>query len=202
MADRYRDGGRNFEPGRPRVGTGARTHAGGMGDPGGGGIRPISGAKCAEVVHGARGRGARRAAACRAGRRLWSHSSHPRNRRHRTSTGGPAGKLAICSAPVETRHRGLAHLCGPDPRRRPNWPLRLVSLTQSEVITAIRRWQSEGRSVSEVSGRWLVLRSAISWAVAEGILRSNPLAGMRGPARPQPRRHHTLAEVRQNPHRC
>jgi integrase len=79
----------------------------------------------------------------------------------------------------------------------PNWPLRLVSLTQSEVITAIRRWQSEGRSVSAVSGRWLVLRSAISWAVAEGILRSNPLAGMRGPARPQPRRHHTLAEVRQ-----
>ena len=55
---------------------------------------------------------------------------------------------------------------------------RLVSLTQSEVITAIRRWQSEGRSVSAVSGRWLVLRSAISWAVAEGILRSNPLAGI------------------------
>jgi len=28
-------------------------------------------------------------------------------------------------------------------------------------------------------------------------MRSNPLAGMRGPPRPQPRRRHTLAEVRQ-----
>src|ERR1019366_9427601 len=31
----------------------------------------------------------------------------------------------------------------------------------------------------------------------EGVLRSNPLAGMRGPSRPQPRPHHTLSEVRQ-----
>ncbi|MGP8180505.1 MAG: hypothetical protein ACLP1E_06970, partial [Acidimicrobiales bacterium] len=52
-------------------------------------------------------------------------------------------------------------------------------------------------SVPTVSGRWLVLRSALSWAVVEELLRSNPLAGVRGPARPQPRRHHSLAEVRQ-----
>jgi len=32
--------------------------------------------------------------------------------------------------------------------------------------------------------------------VAEGLLRLNPLAGMRGPPRPQPRRHHSLDEVR------
>lgn len=51
--------------------------------------------------------------------------------------------------------------------------------------------------MSTVSSRWLVLRSALSWAVSEGVLRSNPLAGMRGPARPEPRRHHTLSEVRQ-----
>jgi integrase len=42
----------------------------------------------------------------------------------------------------------------------------------------------------------LVLSSAMSWAVAGELLRSNPLAGVRGPARPQPRRHHSLAEVR------
>ena len=74
---------------------------------------------------------------------------------------------------------------------------RLVSLTPSDVRAAICRWQSAGQSVSTVSSRWLVLRSALSWAVSEGVLRSNPLAGMRGPARPEPRRHHTLSEVRQ-----
>ena len=74
---------------------------------------------------------------------------------------------------------------------------RLVALTPGDVRAAICRWQSAGQSVSTVSSRWLVLRSALSRAVGEGILRSNPLAGMRGPARPQPRRHHTLDEVRQ-----
>lgn len=73
---------------------------------------------------------------------------------------------------------------------------RLVTLTAGEVLAAICRWQSAGLSVPTVSGRWLVLRSAVSWAVAEGILRSNPLAGMRGPARPEPRKHHSPAEVR------
>jgi site-specific recombinase XerC len=50
-------------------------------------------------------------------------------------------------------------------------------------------------SVAIVSGRWLVLRSAISWAVTEGLLRANPLAGVRGPPRPRPRLHHTVEEV-------
>lgn len=74
---------------------------------------------------------------------------------------------------------------------------RLVLLTLSDVTAAICRWQTEGVSVPTISGRWLVLRSALSWAVAEGIMRINPLVGMRGPARPQPRRRHTLAEVHQ-----
>jgi integrase len=74
---------------------------------------------------------------------------------------------------------------------------RLVTLTPGDVRAAICRWQADGVSVPTVSARWLVLRSAISWAVGEGVLRSNPLAGMRGPARPEPRRHHTIGEVRQ-----
>jgi len=90
-------------------------------------------------------------------------------------------------------HSSVVHALVADPIAR----CRLALLTQSEVVGAIRRWQNEGRSVSSVSGRWLVLRSATSWAVAEAIMRSNPLAGMRGPPRPQPRRHHTLDEVRQ-----
>lgn len=74
---------------------------------------------------------------------------------------------------------------------------RLVTLTPSDVRAAICRWQADGASVPTVSGRWLVLRSAVSWAVVEGVLRTNPLAGMHGPARPEPRRHHTIGELRQ-----
>jgi integrase len=74
---------------------------------------------------------------------------------------------------------------------------RLVTLTPGDVRAAIGRWQADGVSVPTVSSRWLVLRSAVSWAVAERVLRSNPLAGMRGPPRPEPRRHHTIGEVRQ-----
>ena len=51
-------------------------------------------------------------------------------------------------------------------------------------------------SVPKVSARWPLLRAAVSWAVAEGMLRVNPLAGMRGPPRPQPRRQHSRDEVR------
>ena len=61
---------------------------------------------------------------------------------------------------------------------------------------AICRWRGEGVSVPKVSARWLLRRGAVSWAVAGGLLRLNPLAGMRGPSRPQPRRHHSQDEVR------
>jgi integrase len=73
---------------------------------------------------------------------------------------------------------------------------RLQSLTPAVVRAAICRWRGDGVSVPKVSARWLLLRAAVSWAVAEGLLRLNPLAGMRGPPRPQPRRHHSLDEVR------
>ena len=47
-----------------------------------------------------------------------------------------------------------------------------------------------------VSARWLILHSAVSWAVYEELLPTNPLHGMKGPPRPTPRLHHTLDEVR------
>lgn len=72
---------------------------------------------------------------------------------------------------------------------------RLVTLTAGDVRAVVARWQEAGVSVPTVSARWLVLRSALSWSVAEGILRVNPVAGMRGPARPEPRTHHTISEV-------
>ena len=73
---------------------------------------------------------------------------------------------------------------------------RLQSLTPAVMRAAICRWRGEGVSVPKVSARWLLLRAAVSWAVAESLLRLNPLAGMRGPPRPRPRRHHSLEEVR------
>ena len=72
---------------------------------------------------------------------------------------------------------------------------RLVTLTAGDVRAAVARWQESGVSLPTVSARWLVMRSALSWSVAEGILRVNPVAGVRGPPRPEPRRHHTTAEV-------
>jgi hypothetical protein len=72
---------------------------------------------------------------------------------------------------------------------------RLVVFTPGVAQQAIRRWQQAGVSVATVSARWLVIRSALSWACAEGLLRFNPLAGTRGPARPAPRRHHTVDPV-------
>jgi integrase len=71
----------------------------------------------------------------------------------------------------------------------------LQLLTPGVMRAAICRWRGEGVSVPKVSARWLLLRGAVSWAVAEGLLRVNPLAGMRGPPRPQARRHHSLDEV-------
>ncbi len=73
---------------------------------------------------------------------------------------------------------------------------RLVVFTPGVMQSAIRRWQQAGLSVASVSARWLMVRSALSWACAEGLLRVNPLGGMRGRARPAPRQHHTLGEVR------
>ncbi len=74
---------------------------------------------------------------------------------------------------------------------------RLVLLTATDMTRAVRRWQQDGISTPKISARWLVIRSALSFAVAEGLLRTNALTGVRGPARPRPRRHHTLSEVRQ-----
>ena len=44
-------------------------------------------------------------------------------------------------------------------------------------------------------GAGLVLRGSLSWATAEGLLRRNPLLGMRGPARPEPRLHLSIDEI-------
>jgi integrase len=73
--------------------------------------------------------------------------------------------------------------------------VRLTALTPSVAVAAIRRWKSDGATDPTISARWLVLRGSLSWATAEGLLRRNPLLGMRGPARPEPRMHLTIDEI-------
>jgi hypothetical protein len=146
------------------------------GDPGGRRLRPDSLAKCPALFHGSRGQRGSRAATAGVGRRL-------RHQPHRLCVGGvsfdPWELLErFFSAPhlwnpaTVASHKHVVRALVEDSLGR----RRLVSLTPSDVRAAICRWQSAGQSVSTVSSRWLVLRSALSWAVSESVLRSNPLA--------------------------
>jgi len=65
----------------------------------------------------------------------------------------------------------------------------LAGLSPGQVEAAFSRWRSAGASPALVWARWAVLRSALSWAAARGVLRSNPLDVMRAPPRPLPRKH-------------
>ena len=88
-------------------------------------------------------------------------------------------------ATVTSHHHVVSTLAG-DPLCR----CRLQALTPAVMRAAICRWRDEGVSVPKVSARWLLIRSAVSWAVAEGLLRLNPLPGCAAPAPapPQPGR--------------
>lgn len=101
------------------------------------------------------------------------------------------GSAQLWRAATVASHHHIVSTLVDDPLCR----CRLASLTPAVLRAAICRWRDEDVSVPKVSARWLLLRGAVSWAVAEGLLRLNPLAGMRGPARPQPRRHHSPDEV-------
>jgi integrase len=105
---------------------------------------------------------------------------------------GYLGSAHLWKPATLASHRHVVSTLAEDPLCR----CRLQSLTPAVMRTAICRWHDEGVSVPKVSARWLLIRGAVSWAVAEGLLRLNPLAGMRGPPRPGPRRHHSLDEVR------
>jgi integrase len=105
---------------------------------------------------------------------------------------GYLGSAQLWKPATVTSHQHVVSTLAGDPLCR----CRLQALTPAVMRAAICRWRDEGVSVPKVSARWLLIRSAVSWAVAEGLLRLNPLAGMRGPPRPRPRRHHSLDEVR------
>lgn len=65
----------------------------------------------------------------------------------------------------------------------------LGRLTPARVDAAIARWIREGSGPAVVLGRYRLLHSAITWAMHEQYLRSDPLAGHRAPRAPLPRKH-------------
>ncbi len=73
---------------------------------------------------------------------------------------------------------------------------RLDRLAPSVVVTAIDRWAAAGASPSWISGRFAVLHAALTWAIGHGLLWYDPLAGMRSPTRPYPRKHLPPTQVR------
>jgi integrase len=66
---------------------------------------------------------------------------------------------------------------------------RVATLRPEVVRVAMAQWTASGATVSVVSGRFRVLRSALGWAQAESIIDRNPLRDMRGPERPDTRMH-------------
>lgn len=105
---------------------------------------------------------------------------------------GYLGSARLWKPATVASHRHVLSTLLDDPLSR----CRLQSLTPAVMRAASCRWPEEGVPVAKVSARGLLLRAAVPWGVPEGLLRLNPLAGMRGPPRPQPRRHHGQDEVR------
>lgn len=66
---------------------------------------------------------------------------------------------------------------------------RLDRMTPATVERAIARWVHAGASVAVVSARFRVLHSAITWAMLNKLIVSDPLEEMRSPSRPHPRLH-------------
>ena len=74
--------------------------------------------------------------------------------------------------------------------------IRVTSLRPTVVRTDMVRWRDDGATVSVVSGRFRILRSALGWAVGESLIETNPLTGMRGPPRPGTRMHVPIDDLR------
>lgn len=74
---------------------------------------------------------------------------------------------------------------------------RLDRMTHNTVERAIARWVQAGASPALISARFRVLHSAISWALRNKLIISDPLDGMHTPSRPHPRLHLRPGEVHQ-----
>ena len=68
-------------------------------------------------------------------------------------------------------------------------------LTPQLIEARIAAWRRAGASIALVWARRAVLSSCLSWATRLHVLRSNPLASMKAPPRPQPRRHLRMDDI-------
>jgi integrase len=75
---------------------------------------------------------------------------------------GYLGSAQLWKPATITSHRHVVSALLRDPLCR----CRLQSLTPAVMRAVICRWRGDGVSVPKVSARWLLLRAAVSWAVA------------------------------------
>lgn len=92
---------------------------------------------------------------------------------------------------TRSSHASVVRFLVSDPLGR----IGVAVLAPVDIDTAMGRWRASGGSSALVWGRWAVLNSALSWAAAQGIIRTNPIRGMRAPTRPAPRTHLLPSEV-------
>lgn len=96
------------------------------------------------------------------------------------------------SASTRRSHGGEAAVLSRD-------PIGLVDPTQlgpGVMERTMQRWAGEGLTVPNLGARFRVLHAAITWGLRHQLLADNPLAGMKGPARPAPRQQLPPSEVR------
>lgn len=72
-----------------------------------------------------------------------------------------------------------------------------ATLTPPVMRAAMNAWKASGTPTTTVSLQVRTLRSAFGWAHQQRLLASQPLAGMRGPSQPEPRRDVPLEVVRE-----
>ena len=92
--------------------------------------------------------------------------------------------------------RGYRDTCR---RLRPDPLMRWVPTTVTPPVlqAAMRAWAAAGTPTTTISLQVGTLRSAFGWAHQQRMLASQPLAGMRGPGQPEPRRDVQLGVVRE-----
>ena len=92
--------------------------------------------------------------------------------------------------------RGYRDTCR---RLRPDPLMRRVPTTVTPPVlqAAMRAWAAAGTPTTTISLQVRTLRSAFGWAHQQRMLASQPLAGMRGPGQPEPRRGVQLGVVRE-----
>lgn len=70
-------------------------------------------------------------------------------------------------------------------------------VTPPVLRAAMRAWSDQGVPTTTISLHVRTLRAAFGWAFDQRLLASQPLAGMRGPGQPEPRRDVPLEVVRE-----